>query len=258
MSLGETSTEGAITARQEPREPRLYVLAAAPLSHGLLGQWLDDGERGRLNGLRRNDDRDRFATSRALLKTLVASVQGVDPGAVQLRYRCFRCGKPHGRPVVVAPAEVAGLHVSLSHAGSRVVVAATSTGPVGVDVEPAGAASFSGFADLVLTGVETTWVERAPVEQRDRARTSYWVRKESVLKATGYGLSLPATAVEVSAPDQPPRLVAWHSGDAPAPPPAVHLWDIDVGPGHVACVAVLAEVAPALQVRTEVSVALAP
>jgi 4'-phosphopantetheinyl transferase len=126
---------------------------------------------------------------------------------------------------------------------------------VGVDVEPAGAASFPRFADLVLTGAETTWVERAPVQQRDLARTAYWVRKESVLKATGYGLSLPATAVEVTAPDQPPRLVAWHSGDAPSPPP-VHLWDIDVGSGHIACVAALAEVAPALQVCTDVSVAL--
>lgn len=235
----------------------LHVRSAAPLNHGLLARWLDEAERSRLVRLRRRNDRDRFATSRALLKTLVGTVRGVDPGAVRLRYRCFRCGSPHGRPVVVAPAEAVGLHVSLSHAGSRVVVAASPAGPVGVDLEPAGAATFPGFAELVLTGAESAWVERAPVAQRDRARTAYWVRKEAVLKATGYGLSIPATAVEVTAPDQPPRLVAWHCGDAP-PPGFTHLWDVDLGPDHLGCVAVLAELAPALQVCTDVPAALTP
>jgi 4'-phosphopantetheinyl transferase len=234
--------------------PRLTVVSAAPVSHRDLSAWLDETERGRLVRLRRAEDRDRFATSRALLKDVVAAVAGVRPAAVRLGYTCARCGRPHGRPVVLGPAEVVDRHVSLSHAGDRVVVAVTTVGPVGVDVEPADAGSFAGFSEVALTDAEAGWVGQAPAPQRDRFRTAYWVRKESVLKATGQGLSIPATAVEVTPPDQPAGVVAWHSSDAvPA-----QLWDIDVGRNYVGCVAVLSRTTPVLELTTDAAVRLKP
>jgi 4'-phosphopantetheinyl transferase len=234
----------------------VHVLSASPVDHRDLGLWLDGSERHRQSSFRLADDRDRFATSRALVKTLVASVARVPAGAVRLTYVCRGCGRAHGRPMVAAPDQACAVHVSISHAGSRVVVAATAAGPVGVDVEPAGAASFSGFDDLVLTPAEAAWVDRAPIERRHRARTSYWVRKEAVLKATGYGLSVPATTVEVSSPNRRPAVVAWHA--RPAAPSPVQLWDLDVGRDHIGCVALLSASEPVLRVSTDVRIAPAP
>ena len=54
----------------------------------------------------------------------------------------------HGKPRVEAAPQ---LHVSISHAADRVAVAVTALGPVGVDLEPAGAGDFDGLADVALT-----------------------------------------------------------------------------------------------------------
>ena len=236
--------------------PTLFVVSAAPVSHRDLDAWLDRGERDRLQRLRLLEDRDRLATSRALMKGLVAAIAGVHAAEIRLDYTCTRCGRPHGRPVVTAPTEAVAVHVSLSHAGSRVVVAGTTAGPVGVDVEPVEAAAFPGLADLALTYGEAACVDRAPVDERIRLRTAYWVRKESVLKATGYGLSVPATAVEVTPFGRPPQVVAWHS-TRPLPMP-VHMWDVDLGARHLGCVAVLSRVTPVPRLLEHVAIRLEP
>ncbi|MGZ4638786.1 MAG: 4'-phosphopantetheinyl transferase family protein [Actinomycetes bacterium] len=237
-----------------PRGPELHVAWAVPQDHRRLDAWLDGVERSRVGHLGRREDRDRFTTSRALVKRLVATVADVDAGTVSLDYGCPRCGRPHGRPVVVAPDAARGLHVSISHAGGRVLVAASAAGPVGVDVEPVGAASFAGFASVALTAAESAVVDRVPAPGRDLARTTYWVRKEAVLKAAGRGLRQPATDVEVSAPHEPPRVIGWPDG--PDPTTAVHLHDVDVGEGYLGCAAALADARPWLRVREDVSIDL--
>ncbi|HEV2444098.1 MAG TPA: 4'-phosphopantetheinyl transferase superfamily protein, partial [Steroidobacteraceae bacterium] len=62
-------------------------------------------------------------------------------------------------------------------------------GPVGVDLEPAGAGDFDGVADVALTPRERLALRRLPSEQRSSAALTWWVRKEAVLKATGDGCS---------------------------------------------------------------------
>lgn len=48
-------------------------------------------------------------------------------------------------------------------------VAVTALGPVGVDLEPAGAGDFDGLADVALTPRERLAVRRLPSEQRSSA-----------------------------------------------------------------------------------------
>jgi 4'-phosphopantetheinyl transferase len=61
------------------------------------------------------------------------------------------------------------LHVSISHAADRVAVAVTALGPVGVDLEPAGAGDFDGLAGVALTPRERLALRRLPSEQRSSA-----------------------------------------------------------------------------------------
>ena len=159
----------------------------------------------------------------------------VDEAFVRLVRLCPACGSSrHGRPLL---APVPGLempHVSVSRAGQVGVVALCDAGAVGVDVEPVGAAGFAGFRDVALHPSEPS----EPSEPSDtvRGRTVTWVRKESLLKATGHGLGVDPRLVRLTDPAEPPAVVAWQ---APRPPAQVWMADIVTAPGHVAAVTVL-------------------
>jgi 4'-phosphopantetheinyl transferase len=96
------------------------------------------------------------------LARLVADFAQIDPHAVRIVRACRSCGSDaHGKPQVVAPSAVTPIHVSLSRSGGMTVVAVTDVGPVGIDVEA--------------------------VQHED---LTPWVRTESLVKATGHGLTI--------------------------------------------------------------------
>ncbi len=180
--------------------------------------WLDEVEAQRRAELRWPADRLRFTLSRHLLKSLVGEVAGMPAESVRLDYACGRCGRPHGRPVVVGPSSAVQWNVSIAHAGDRVVVAASDAGPVGVDVEPVAAVDFEGFDAVALSAVERARVAGLDPGLRAAARAELWVRKEAQLKATGEGLRTDPALVQGG---------AWVGG----------IWALDVGPGYAAAVA---------------------
>lgn len=226
----------------------VHVCSSPQISEVSPADWLDATERERFAGLRRVEDRRGFLTTRVLLKTLVGRLSDSPPDRVHLRYDCFRCGRPHGRPVVVDPQAAVPWRVSLSHTDDHVVVAATDAGPVGVDVESAAATGFDGFDDVALTSTERSEVEHCRPAAQPRVRAVYWTRKEAVLKAAGSGLAFDPTALEVSASYLPPALTAWYA-DEPQPT-SVQIIDIPVGGDHVAAVAVLADAPCTLVLHT--------
>lgn len=182
--------------------------------------WLDSGEARRLDRITRAESRREFVTSRVLVKSLVAELAAVDPLDVRLGYTCALCGGAHGRPVVSLPTEAAGVHVSLAHAGDRVVVAGTRVAPLGVDVEPVSATGFDGFDAVALTPAERRRLRRLDEPQRRTVRAAFWARKEALLKASGEGLNLDPRAVEVT-----------RAG--------AQLRDLDLGRGYAGALAVL-------------------
>ena len=202
---------------------------------------LDEAERARLERLRNAGDRDRFVAAHALLRIVVGRQLGCGPERVVIDSTCPRCGGPHGPPRLVDRERRQVLHLSLAHAGSRVLAAVSMAGPVGVDVDVEAAAAFSGFDAVALAGTERSMIGRLPPSSRAAARVTAWVRKEAVLKATGDGLNVPPGDVVVSPFGEPPRLLAWDD----APPDPVHLHDVDVAaPGYAACVAVVSALRP--------------
>lgn len=138
------------------------------------------------------------ANDRAL-ERLAATFAGVDD--VRVVRACRSCGSDrHGKPQVVG----APVHVSLSRAAGLAVVAVTDAGPVGVDVEP--------------TASTTREVDVAT-----------WVRKESIVKATGHGLMVDPDSIDVTAPGPP-----------------VWMFDLVCPEGFVAVATVLSDVRPRL------------
>jgi 4'-phosphopantetheinyl transferase len=176
----------------------------------------------RMRSFRYDADRARFRSSHVLARRVVAQLTGSAPDQVVIQQICTTCGGPHGRPET-APG---GPHVSWSSADDRVVAAATYDGPVGVDVESVAAVARAEAGEL-----SPAERERGPWTPQRRAVT--WVRKESLLKATGDGLAVPLAELVVSAPDQPARLESWPRG------PGARLADLDLGAGYAGCLAVL-------------------
>jgi 4'-phosphopantetheinyl transferase len=170
----------------------------------------------------------------ALARRQVRDAAGIvlDERATVVR-RCPRCGSTeHGKPELAA-ALAAGWHVSVSSTDGRVAAALSDEGPVGVDVESVAAVARAAVVAVLLHPGERRVVEHSADDARDLA--VLWVRKEAALKATGDGLALEPAGIRTSAPGDPPRVLAWPVGQVPD----LELRDLDAGPAHAACVAVL-------------------
>lgn len=184
---------------------------------------LDRAERRRLGDARRPDNRAHFLCGAVLLRRVVAAECGTEPDRVVVDRTCDGCGYPHGRP------RLTGLdrYASVAHSGDRVGVAVTAAGPVGLDVERMVPRDIGRFAPRVLAdGEEATGAA-------DFYR--YWTRKESVVKATGAGITVGLRRVKVSAPHEPPRLLAY-PGMAD---PVAGMRDLCPGSGYAAAVTIL-------------------
>lgn len=160
-----------------------------------------------------------------LAEQLAASLTGQP---AQLLHHCPACGaSDHGQPF----ADSAGrrVAVSLSRVPGLIAAAADPSGHVGIDVEPAIAAAFDGFAGVALHPDE-------PVPADAEQATRLWARKEAVLKALGTGLRTDPRRLLLTASDRPPAVLAWPD---PRSVDIVDLRDLTAPPGYVAALAVI-------------------
>jgi 4'-phosphopantetheinyl transferase len=185
---------------------------------------LDPIELRRRESYLRPADRVRFTLAAALLRLVAAVESGLSPDRIRVERTCPVCQEPHGRPRLPET----GLHFSVSHSGGKVAVASSRTAPVGVDIEAvAGQEMATEAAAVCLTpGEPLTYPE---------SFFTYWCRKESVVKATGEGLTVPLTDVVVTPADKPAALRRYCGALLPAT-----ISDLDVGPGYAGAVTVLA------------------
>lgn len=197
---------------------------------------LDDVERERYGRYRLEVDQLRFLTGRALIRTIAGQRLGIEPEAVVLDSSCYDCGKPHGKPRVVADGAPS---VSISHSGSRVALAVIDGPPVGVDVEQVRDAEVDELARIAFSPDERAAFDALPAAGRRSAFFTYWSRKEAVVKATGKGMSIVMSTFTLSDFDAPPRVVA--SDSAEVDPARVHMSDLAAGEEYRASVAVIGD-----------------
>ncbi|MGJ9420972.1 4'-phosphopantetheinyl transferase family protein [Aeromicrobium sp. CF3.5] len=146
---------------------------------------------------------------RQMTLAAAADITGVDLEDLRLVRACPQCGSAsHGRPIVLGGPTV---HVSLSRCHDRGVSVLAAEGPVGVDVEPV----------------------RPPAGLTPR-RVAHWVRVEALLKLTGDGLTVDPEAVDTADVAGLHRVRQWPAGSAR---PGAFALDLDVGPHHVAAIA---------------------
>ncbi|WP_432948196.1 4'-phosphopantetheinyl transferase family protein [Kribbella sp. CA-253562] len=192
---------------------------------------LDAVERERLAAYVRQEDKDRFLLGCTIVRRLLGRRQQLPPASIRLDRRCGDCGRPHGK------VRAEGAELSISHSGDLVGVAFHPGTPVGLDVEVVDTRLDPlDLARVSLAPEETEHLVRRDAADRPAAFTTYWTRKEAVVKATGDGIRADLSKLVVSAPDQPAAVLQWPDHDGP-----VRLVDVDSAPGHRAALAALTE-----------------
>lgn len=192
---------------------------------------LDLAERQRAARFARDDDRLRFLIGRATLRLLLGRRLGIAPRQVVFGFNRF------GKPLLpAAPA----LHFNLSHAGSWIVLALSTTTPVGIDVEVLQTdAGLDALGSGALTPAEQRWLASFDAGRRGEAFTRLWVCKEAYVKALGEGLSRSFEQICIGEADGETPVILHDHNDGETGV-ACHLRRFSL-PNHAGCLACLGE-----------------
>jgi len=222
--------------------------------------YLDDDERARARRFLRVSDRVRFATTRSVLRELLARYAGARPEDLR-----FRAG-PHGRPEL-APLDVPGLSwpgrsgaaqsgagqsrpglsggplsFNVSHAHNQAMIAISRTHTVGVDIEYIKPGfDWPPLIPLVCTEQETRALHAcAQATGEDAARERFfrcWTAKEAVLKTLGLGITEGLQALDIDLEKDGAQFPQVRGNPRFAAAAAVRLHWVNGIPGYAACVA---------------------
>ena len=163
-----------------------------PLSPGAnLDDILSIEERNRADRYLFPRDASRFRLCRAMLRLGLAGYLGMAPNGIALTTN------GHGKPRV---AECSALNFNVSHSGGLGVIAFTTAGEVGIDVEAIRChVEALEIASAHFTRREAAMIAASPTAQEQASVfLRLWTRKEAVLKAVGCGLLGGLDGVDVS------------------------------------------------------------
>jgi 4'-phosphopantetheinyl transferase len=190
----------------QPRagEVQLWYLDLNLLGRSLQHALGDSGERGLTLG------QLRFAR-RFYLKLLLGALLGIPGKSVRIS-RGTR-----GKPVLDKSAHDSDLHFSMAKSGDRLLIGVSTSGLVGVDLEPADRRAHDplGVAQRYFNAPEARALEDLAPERLDQAFLRAWACKEAVVKASGEGIAnqLCRFSVEID-PDRLPSVLEFENGDA--------------------------------------------
>ncbi len=164
----------------------------------------------------------RFIVRRAFLRRVLSSAIGTDPASLDV----IQDGR--GKPCLPD----GSIEFNLSSSGEDVLVAVSSSDPIGVDVETV----VNDFDFTALLADHFTDKEALTVHEFGiQAFFAMWTLKEACSKASGIGLGCPLKAYDVS------RIYESRSPSSVAAGTPLRLtaWTLDQIPGAAAAVAVL-------------------
>jgi 4'-phosphopantetheinyl transferase len=185
-------------------------LEPAPSELARLEQLLSSEEACRAGRFRASHARREYVAARGILRTLLGRYLEIAPEGVALTVGSL--GKP--KLAEASPP----LHFNLSHSHGMSLIAITSVGEVGVDVEMVRPhPGFLDLADRFFAPPEALALRRLTPQHALEAFFHAWARKEAFLKALGLGLSFGSDRVEVTLlPGEPARLLSVDGATEPA------------------------------------------
>jgi 4'-phosphopantetheinyl transferase len=138
-------------------------------------------------------DRQRFAASRALLRTILGAYLGADPNTLSFAY------SQKEKPSLVQADADSGVTFNVSHSGGIALLAFTRRRDIGVDLEQVRRDfDVEAIARRFFSPWEKNQLASLPNGERFEGFFRCWTRKEAYIKATGDGLSLPLHQFDVA------------------------------------------------------------
>jgi 4'-phosphopantetheinyl transferase len=138
-------------------------------------------------------DRQRFSAGRAALRKILAAY--LEAGSQRLNF----CYSKKEKPSLGPPHSRSGITFNLSHSGGIALYAFSRGREVGVDVEQIKRdIEVEAIGRRFFSPDEQAQLFALPAADQVDAFFRCWTRKESYIKATGDGLSLPLTQFDVS------------------------------------------------------------
>ncbi|MFO1460566.1 MAG: 4'-phosphopantetheinyl transferase superfamily protein [Verrucomicrobiota bacterium] len=168
----------------------LANLTEIPIPDAALWALLDSDEAARAARFHFERDRMRFVRRRSFRRIWIGARLGIEPRALR-----FEAGQ-HGKPSVAGLP--AGWAFNCSSSADQALLAWSTEGPVGVDLEWHRPLE----PDLAFVAERFAPAERAAIREasgpgKSRYFFDCWARKEAFVKAVGIGLSLDLDTFEV-------------------------------------------------------------
>lgn len=157
---------------------------------------LQGGELQAIDQICRKDERHHKLVARALLRSVLAQYTNVPAIDLQLGTGL------HGKPYLQSP--LTDLQFNLSHTQGRIVLAICQHRELGVDVETVRPARTRGSNNTInasyLSAQEQQFIQPLAGFAKQQGLCDFWSVKESFVKASGAGLTMPLHTLEVTLP----------------------------------------------------------
>lgn len=150
---------------------------------------LNDNEKLRAARFRREEDRLRFAVTRASLRALLSDKTGKPPNSLR-----FIVG-PFGKPALDGHQEI---QFNVTHSGQHALITVSDGRQVGVDIEVMHSTfQWREILSFACTLAEQRVILLMPKDMQPQMFLRCWTAKEALLKTTGMGIGKGLTSIEV-------------------------------------------------------------
>lgn len=151
-------------------------------------------------------DRDRYVRGRGFLRHTLGKTLGQPAAGLVLTEG------PQGKPALTGD----DLAFNLSHSRDLAVLALSTRGPIGLDIEFVDRKlDIAGLGQSCFDADEIAVLDSLPATARQTRFFAFWTAKEARMKLTGEGLSLPPKTISLILQDGWP--VGYSHPDHPAP-----------------------------------------
>ncbi|PPC89789.1 MAG: 4'-phosphopantetheinyl transferase [Methylobacter sp.] len=178
----------------EPGEAHVWSarLNSTPNQYEVFFSTLSSDERKRAERFVFERDSKRYIIARGILRELLGNYLDVKPDQV-----CFSYGK-YGKPHLAESRAGSGLEFNLSHTADSAVYAFANRTQIGIDIEPlSNGLAWRQLAPIVFSEKEQAELAMIPEAEQAGAFLRGWTRKEALVKACGFGLSLNLNTFDV-------------------------------------------------------------
>lgn len=156
---------------------------------------LSPDERMRANRFQFPEHRKRFIAARYYLRSMLSLYTGMPPEKITFAYT------EHHKPYLQEPAQ-SDIQFNIAHSDEMAVFTFTKQHIIGIDIEKMKIKNVVSIAERFFSATEITALKQLAPEAQIIGFYQLWSRKEAIIKAAGFGLSIPLSSFTVAADDR--------------------------------------------------------